>query len=98
MGLSSDHREPGTGNGASAEPALDDHECARRIDRRHGPSVVGEQPTLKPEERFKYTSAAPLNTSSGIMGWAYQIERVSGEHFDIEIPTFSLDRPNQSAI
>lgn len=60
-----------------------------------GPGVVGEQPILKPGERFEYTSGAPLNTPSGMMGGAYQIENESGERFDIEIPTFSLDIPNQ---
>lgn len=61
-----------------------------------GPGVVGEQPVLKPGERFEYTSGAPLNTPWGMMGGAYQMETESGERFDIEIPTFSLDRPNQS--
>jgi ApaG protein len=60
-----------------------------------GPGVVGEQPVLKPGERFEYTSGAPLNTPSGMMGGAYQMESESGERFDIEIPTFALDRPNQ---
>jgi ApaG protein len=60
-----------------------------------GPGVVGEQPVLKPGERFEYTSGAPLDTPSGMMGGAYQMESERGELFDIEIPTFSLDRPNQ---
>lgn len=60
-----------------------------------GPGVVGEQPILKPGQRFEYTSGAPLNTPSGMMGGAYQMENEGGERFDIEIPTFSLDRPNQ---
>jgi len=30
-----------------------------------------------------------------MMGGAYQMETESGERFDIEIPTFSLDSPNQ---
>jgi ApaG protein len=62
-----------------------------------GPGVVGEQPVLKPGESFEYTSGAPLNTPSGMMGGAYQMETESGEHFDIEIPTFSLDIPNRGA-
>ncbi len=60
-----------------------------------GPGVVGEQPVLEPGESFQYTSGAPLDTPSGMMGGAYQMETGSGERFDIEIPTFSLDRPNQ---
>jgi len=60
-----------------------------------GPGVVGEQPILKPGQRFEYTSGVPLDTPSGMMGGAYQMESEGGERFDIEIPTFSLDRPNQ---
>jgi len=63
-----------------------------------GPGVVGEQPVLKPGEIYEYTSGAPLDTPSGMMGGAYQVESESGECFDIEIPTFSLDRPNQGVL
>jgi ApaG protein len=63
-----------------------------------GPGVVGEQPVLEPGESFQYTSGAPLDTPSGMMGGAYQMETGSGERFDIEIPTFSLDRPNQGVL
>jgi ApaG protein len=63
-----------------------------------GPGVVGEQPILKPGERFEYTSSAPLNTPWGMMGGSYQMESGDGEHFDIEIPTFSLDSPNQGVV
>jgi ApaG protein len=63
-----------------------------------GPGVVGEQPVLKPGEIYKYTSGAPLDTPSGMMGGAYQMESESGDRFDIEIPTFSLDRPNQGVL
>jgi ApaG protein len=60
-----------------------------------GLGVVGDQPVLKPGESYEYTSGAPLDTPSGMMGGTYQMERESGEQFDVEIPTFSLDRPNQ---
>ena len=60
-----------------------------------GPGVVGQQPFLKPGESYAYTSGAPLNTPSGMMGGSYQMESERGERFDIEIPTFSLDCPNQ---
>ncbi len=63
-----------------------------------GAGVVGEQPVLKPGESYEYTSGAPLNTTSGMMGGAYQMESESGERFDIEIPTFSLDSPNQGVL
>lgn len=63
-----------------------------------GPGVVGEQPVLKPGESHEYTSGVPLNTPSGMMGGSYQMESETGERFDIEIPTFSLDRPNQGVM
>jgi ApaG protein len=63
-----------------------------------GPGVVGEQPVLRPGESYQYTSGAPLNTSSGMMGGAYQMESETGERFDIEIPTFSLDNPDQRIV
>ncbi len=33
-----------------------------------GPGVVGEQPVLKPGDSFEYSSAAPLDTPSGMIG------------------------------
>ena len=63
-----------------------------------GPGVIGKEPFLDPGESFTYTSGAPLNTPSGMMGGSYQMESDTGERFDIEIPTFSLDRPNQSVL
>jgi len=61
-----------------------------------GPGVVGEQPVLRPGERFEYTSGTPLTTPSGIMSGSYQMENDEGEHFDIVIPAFSLDSPHQA--
>ena len=63
-----------------------------------GPGVIGKQPFLKPGESFEYTSGAPLNTPSGMMGGSYQMESDTGERFDIEIPTFSLDCPNYDVL
>jgi len=63
-----------------------------------GEGVIGEQPVLRPGEMFEYTSGAPLTTSSGIMAGTYQMENESGEIFDIEIPTFSLDSPEQPSV
>jgi len=63
-----------------------------------GTGVIGEQPVLKPGASHEYTSGAPLNTPSRMMGGAYQMESETGERFDIEIPTFSLHRPNQEVL
>ena len=59
-----------------------------------GEGVVGEQPVLAPGEHFEYTSGVPLTTASGFMTGRYQMVSESGERFEIEVPTFSLDRPD----
>ena len=58
-----------------------------------GEGVVGEQPVLAPGERFEYTSGVPLQTASGFMTGSYQMVTDSGERFEIDVPTFSLDSP-----
>ena len=59
-----------------------------------GPGVVGEQPVLKPGERYEYTSGVPLNTPTGLMAGTYQMVADDGERFDAEVPAFSLDSPH----
>jgi ApaG protein len=63
-----------------------------------GEGVVGEQPVLGPGERFKYTSGVPLPTASGIMTGRYQMVSESGERFEIDVPTFSLDSPDSKRV
>jgi len=58
-----------------------------------GEGVVGEQPILKPGEKFEYTSGAPLSTPSGFMEGYYGMETKNGIKFDATIPLFSLDSP-----
>jgi ApaG protein len=58
-----------------------------------GQGVMGEQPSLKPGEAYRYASACPLGTPSGLMGGAYQMLSADGELFEVAIPTFSLDLP-----
>jgi len=65
----------------------------RRQDVR-GEGVIGEQPVLAPGEHFEYTSGVPLPTTSGIMTGRYQMVSETGEQFEIEVPTFSLDSPD----
>ena len=65
-----------------------------RQEEVRGEGVVGEQPVLAPGERFEYTSGVPLSTSSGFMTGRYQMISESGEKFEIEVPTFSLDSPD----
>lgn len=69
-----------------------------RVQEVHGAGVVGEQPVLSPGEAFEYTSGTPLRTSSGIMAGSYEMELENGDSFDIAIPPFSLDSPNENAL
>jgi ApaG protein len=62
----------------------------RRQDVR-GAGVVGEEPVLKAGEAFEYKSGVPLQTPSGFMVGSYGMVSASGEHFDIDVPAFSLD-------
>lgn len=66
-----------------------------RVQEVRGPGVVGKQPVLHPGEHFEYTSGSPLSTPSGIMVGTYEMVGPGGEHFDVDIPAFSLDIPDQ---
>jgi len=58
-----------------------------------GEGVVGEQPYLKPDEGFQYTSGTVLDTPVGSMRGSYQMVGDDGERFDAEIPMFTLSVP-----
>ena len=64
-----------------------------RVEEVRGPGVVGEQPTLKPGDTFRYTSGCGLRTGSGIMQGEYRMVDEHGRSFDVQIPAFSLDSP-----
>lgn len=67
-----------------------------RIHTVEGPGIVGKTPTLRPGEAFEYTSGTPLGTASGFMSGQYHmVVPATGEAFDADIPSFSLDAPAQ---
>ncbi|GGA78911.1 protein ApaG [Brucella endophytica] len=66
-----------------------------RVEEVHGAGVVGEQPVLDPGDSYQYSSGCPLSTPSGVMVGRYQMKGEGGKDFEIEIPAFSLDRPDQ---
>ena len=68
-------------------------DAMNRTEEVAGPGVIGEQPKLKPQEAFRYTSGCPLATPSGEMRGTYQMLTDEGEVFDAEIPAFSLHLP-----
>jgi len=61
-----------------------------------GEGVIGEQPVIAPGQHFIYTSGTPLPTATGFMQGSYEMQDEDGEHFFVEIPTFSLDSPYYS--
>jgi ApaG protein len=66
-----------------------------RMQEVRGAGVVGEEPVLKPGENYEYTSGVPLPTPSGFMVGTYGMVSERGERFDIDIPAFSLDAPQE---
>ena len=71
-------------------------DAAGHVQEVRGPGVVGEQPVLKPGEKFEYTSGTPLKTPSGIMAGSYEMTTEQGSRFEVAIPAFSLDRPGEA--
>ncbi len=69
-----------------------------RVEHVEGPGVVGDQPTLRPGQRYSYTSGCPLPTTSGSMAGEYRMITDLGEQFDIAIPAFSLDVPGERRV
>ena len=55
-----------------------------------GQGVVGEQPTLKPQESFEYTSGTAIATPVGTMRGSYQMVTPDGDRFDAEVAPFKL--------
>src|SRR5436190_9109693 len=58
-----------------------------------GDGVVGEQPRLKPNESFEYTSGTAIATPVGTMRGSYQMVAEDGVKFDAPIPEFTLSVP-----
>jgi ApaG protein len=83
-----------TNQGAETVQLISRHwiitDAAEDVSEVKGPGVVGEQPVLAPGESFQYSSWCPLKTPMGTMRGTYQMVRVSGEKFDIEIAPFAL--------
>jgi ApaG protein len=58
-----------------------------------GQGVVGEQPLLRPNQSFEYTSGTALATQVGTMRGSYQMRTDDGDDFEVEIPEFVLSVP-----
>lgn len=66
-----------------------------RVEEVRGPGVVGEQPVIAPGDSYSYASGCPLGTPSGAMVGAYMLADDRGRSFEVAIPAFSLDVPNE---
>ena len=58
-----------------------------------GLGVVGQQPLLKPGERFEYTSGSQLRTPTGTMHGSYFCVAEDGTRFEAPIAEFGLIMP-----
>jgi len=66
-----------------------------KVEEVRGQGVVGEQPYLRPGESFHYTSGTVVATPIASMHGSYQMVTDGGNHFDAQIPPFSLAVPRQ---
>jgi len=64
-----------------------------QVQEVRGLGVVGEQPTLRPNESFQYTSGTAIATPVGTMRGTYQMVADDGMQFDAAIPEFTLSMP-----
>ena len=61
-----------------------------------GNGVIGEQPVLKPGEKYSYVSGCDLKSEIGMMKGFYTFQnRVDGELFEALVPTFRLEYPGK---
>jgi ApaG protein len=58
-----------------------------------GEGVVGEQPVIRPNESFEYTSGTAIATPVGTMRGSYHMLAEDGVEFDAAIPEFTLAMP-----
>ena len=58
-----------------------------------GLGVIGEQPLIRPGEKYEYTSGCQLDTPVGVMRGTYQMMAEDGTAFEAEIPAFTLSIP-----
>ncbi|HXF67710.1 MAG TPA: Co2+/Mg2+ efflux protein ApaG [Burkholderiales bacterium] len=64
-----------------------------QVQEVRGAGVVGEQPVIRPNESFQYTSGAALATPVGTMRGSYYLIAEDGVQFDAPIPEFTLSVP-----
>jgi ApaG protein len=64
-----------------------------KVEEVRGEGVVGDQPWMRPGDRYQYSSGAVLDTAVGTMRGSYQMLADDGTHFETPIPPFTLSIP-----
>ena len=64
-----------------------------QVQEVRGAGVIGEQPLLRPNESFQYTSGTAIATPVGTMRGSYQMVAEDGTRFEAPIPQFTLSVP-----
>ena len=59
-----------------------------------GEGVIGQQPFIKANDSFTYTSGCILKSPLGNMQGNYQMQTSAGKLIQVEIPLFRLAKPN----
>ncbi|MFT5136469.1 MAG: ApaG protein [Arenicella sp.] len=65
----------------------------RKVEEVYGEGVVGEQPIIKPGEKYSYSSGAVLETEMGTMEGRYFMLSERDDEFEVTIPKFVLTVP-----
>jgi ApaG protein len=68
-------------------------DAENKVQEVRGLGVVGEQPLLKPNESFEYTSGTSIATPVGTMTGSYQMVAEDGVRFEAPVPEFTLSMP-----
>ena len=58
-----------------------------------GEGVVGQTPTILPDNSFTYTSSAVIHADYGTMEGSYTMQCINGSEFEAPIPLFPLVPP-----
>ena len=86
-----------TNTGTVAAQLLSRHwiitDSENQVQEVRGEGVVGQQPLLKPQESFEYSSGAAIATPVGTMRGSYQMVAEDGVRFEAPIPEFTLSMP-----
>lgn len=64
-----------------------------KVEEVRGEGVVGDQPWIRPGDRYQYSSGAVLDTAVGTMRGSYEMLADDGTRFEAPIAPFTLSIP-----